>query len=74
MFAGAWNAQSILPVISTEAKTKGGCVTQVTRNEKAALKFCDYHSFMSYSDFTTWLEAADETAPEMSFAETVGAP
>ncbi|MDP9695821.1 UNVERIFIED_ORG: hypothetical protein J2X79_003398 [Arthrobacter globiformis] len=46
----------------------------MTRNEKAALKFCDYYSFMSYSDFTTWLEAADETAPEMSFAETVGAP
>jgi len=42
----------------------------VSKHEKACLRFCDYYSFMSYADFTAWVEAADEAAPDMSFSES----
>lgn len=41
------------------------------KHEKLRLRFCDYYSFMSYSDFTAWVQADDEAAPEMSFSDTV---
>jgi transposase len=63
------NALSPRAVIFDETKRKGGCGNKVARNEKADPRFCDYYSFMSYSDFTAWLEAADGTIPEMSFSE-----
>jgi hypothetical protein len=49
---------------------EGGCFSRVSKLEKTRLKFCDYYSFMSYADFCTWVEAADECAPEMSFSES----
>jgi hypothetical protein len=37
--------------------------------ERAGATFCDYYSFMSYADFAAWVEADDESLPEISFSE-----
>lgn len=43
------------------------------KHEKLRLRFCDFYSFMSYSDFAAWVETDDESGPDMSFSETVTA-
>ncbi|MDP9986091.1 hypothetical protein J2S98_001239 [Arthrobacter oryzae] len=40
------------------------------KQEKSCLRFCDYYSWMSYADFTTWVEAEDESAPGISFTDS----
>jgi hypothetical protein len=37
--------------------------------ERGCARFCDYYSFMSYADFTAWIEADDGSLPEISFSE-----
>ncbi|UEL28872.1 MULTISPECIES: hypothetical protein [Micrococcaceae] len=44
----------------------------MSKREKLVLKFCDYYSFMSYSDFRAWVEADDESAPTMSYSQSTG--
>jgi hypothetical protein len=35
--------------------------------EKATQRFCDYYSFMSYSDFAAWVDADDDSDPVVMY-------
>jgi hypothetical protein len=54
------------PLITVTLQRKGGASQSVSKHEKECLKYCDYYSFMSYSDFIKWVEADDRPDPEMS--------
>jgi hypothetical protein len=60
-----------LQLIRSKVEEEGGVFKAVSKHEKLHLRFCDYYSFMSYSDFTAWVEADDESAPQMSFSEAI---
>jgi len=42
----------------------------MSKSEKLVLKFCDYYSFMSYTDFRAWVEADDDSSPALSYARS----
>lgn len=41
----------------------------MSKHEKLRLSYCDFYSFMSYSDFMVWVQADDDSAPGMSFSD-----
>jgi hypothetical protein len=55
-----------------QPREEGRNATNVSKHDKLVLKFCDFYSFMSYSDFRAWVEADDDSAPAMSFARPTG--
>jgi hypothetical protein len=60
-----------LQLIRPKVEEEGEVSKVVSKHEKLHLRFCDYYAFMSYSDFTAWVEADDDSAPQMSFSEAV---
>lgn len=35
------------------------------------LKFCDYYSFMTYSDFAAWQDTDDDSGPMISYSDPI---
>jgi hypothetical protein len=43
----------------------------MSRNEKMQLKFCDYYSFMTYTDFAAWQDTDDDSGLTISYSDLI---
>jgi len=42
-------------------------ITDMSKDDKQNLRYCDFYCFMSLADFSTWVEAEDLAEPEISY-------